>query len=203
LCIATFEDLSTQKLAENAFRRIAYEDPLTGLANRRVLQENWDAEMAKKADRRSPVMAALLMIDLDNFKPVNDYFGHAAGDEILKKVAIRLRQSVRHDDTVVRMGGDEFVILLTDLEDQSVAEKICQRISDAFIAPFMVHGQTIKVGATVGASLYPHHADDLDMLLHAADQALYRMKRNDKDNWAWFDHSLEVANDPQRLASVM
>ena len=74
---------------------------------------------------------------------------------------------------------------------------------DAFIAPFMVHGQTIKVGATVGASLYPHHADDLDMLLHAADQALYRMKRNDKDSWAWFDHTLEVANDPQRLASVM
>ncbi len=203
LCIATFEDLSSQKLAENALRRIACEDPLTGLANRRVLQEKWDAEMAKKQTRRSPVMAALLMIDLDNFKPVNDYFGHAAGDEILRKVAIRLRQSVRHDDTVVRMGGDEFVILLTDLEDQSVAEKICQRISDAFIAPFMVHGQTIKVGATVGASLYPHHADDLDMLLHAADQALYRMKRNDKDSWAWFDHTLEVANDPQRLASVM
>lgn len=203
LCIATFEDLSSQKLAENALRRIAYEDPLTGLANRRVLQEKWDAEVAKKDTRRSPVMAALLMIDLDNFKPVNDYFGHAAGDEILKKVATRLRQSVRYDDTVVRMGGDEFVILLTDLEDQTAAEKICQRISDAFTAPFMVHGQTIKVGATVGASLYPHHADDLDMLLHAADQALYRMKRNDKDNWAWFDRSLEVANDPQLVASVM
>ncbi|KAA3511461.1 diguanylate cyclase domain-containing protein [Agrobacterium rosae] len=203
LGIATFEDLSSQKLAETTLRRIAYEDPLTGLANRRVLQERWDAEMAKSAMDRSRTMVALLMIDLDNFKPINDYFGHAAGDEILKKVATRLRQSVRHDDTVVRMGGDEFVILLTDLEDQAVAEKICQRIAEAFATPFTIQNQTIKVGATVGASLYPHHAGDLEALLHAADQALYRMKRSDKENWAWFDRSLEAANEPQLLSGAV
>lgn len=202
LGIATFENLSDQKLAESALRRIAYEDPLTTLGNRRMLQERWNAET--RLDDVSPKRQtkALLMIDLDNFKPINDFHGHAAGDEILRSVAKRLRQSVRYDDTVVRMGGDEFAILLTDLEDQADAEKICQRIADAFLEPFVVQGQTVSVGATVGASLYPHHGSDLGTLLHAADQALYRMKRNDEHSWAWFDHSFEKSGVSRSLASA-
>jgi diguanylate cyclase (GGDEF)-like protein/PAS domain S-box-containing protein len=199
VAIATFEDISSQKLAENSLRRIAFEDPLTGLGNRRALLERWTAETQGKPSRGQTMMA-LMMIDLDNFKPVNDDFGHSAGDEILKLVATRLRQSVRHHDTVVRMGGDEFVILLPGLEDRAAAEKLCQRISDAFAKPFVVHGESINVGATVGASLYPHHATDLDSLLRAADHALYRMKGTAKNNWDWFDRSFEQQALPSDIA---
>lgn len=201
LWIATFEDLSAQKLAETALKRIAYEDPLTGLGNRRALKERWDDEMAVEGLPARQNMIAILMVDLDNFKPINDYFGHAAGDEILRTVGVRLRQSVRQNDTVVRMGGDEFAILLTHLENQDAAEKICQRISDAFTKPFIIQGEEVDVRATVGASLYPHHAGDLEALLHAADQALYRMKRNNTQSWDWFNRSFEAANAGQRLAS--
>ena len=202
LGIVTFEDMSDRKMAENALRRIAYEDALTGLGNRRMLQERWNAEMDVRAASPQHSSIAMLMIDLDDFKPINDYFGHAAGDEILRMVATRLRQSVRYDDTLVRMGGDEFVILLTDLDDQSAAEKICQRIADAFAEPFVVQGQKVTVGATLGASLYPHHGGDLGTLLHAADQALYRMKRSDARSWAWFDRSFESPSEPMLLANV-
>lgn len=200
LAIATFEDLSDRKMAENALRRIAYEDALTGLGNRRMLEERWNAEMELRETSPQSTAIALLMIDLDDFKPINDYYGHAAGDEILKKVAKRLGQSVRYKDTIVRMGGDEFVILLTDLVDQASAEKICQRISEAFVEPFAIQGETVNVGATVGASLYPEHGSDLGKLLHAADQALYRMKRNHVGRWAWFDRSFESANGSMLLA---
>lgn len=199
IAIATFEDISSQKLAEDSLRRIAYEDPLTGLGNRRALLKRWNAETEDKTPPRQPMMA-LLMIDLDNFKPINDEYGHSTGDDILKMVATRLRQSVRHNDTVVRIGGDEFVILLSGLEDQHSAEKLCQRISDAFIKPFVVRGESIDVRATVGASLYPHHAPDLDTLLRAADQALYRMKGNNKNSWDWFDRSFEQHAAPMRTA---
>lgn len=201
LWIATFEDLSVQKLAENALKRIAYEDPLTGLGNRRVLQERWNDEMAPRDQPARQNLIAILMVDLDNFKPINDYFGHAAGDDVLKMVAIRLRQSVRQNDTVVRMGGDEFAILLTHLESQDAAERICQRISDAFAKPFVIQGEEVDVGATVGASLYPHHAGDLETLLSAADQALYRMKRNNKHSWDWFNRSFEPAQTTQLITT--
>lgn len=202
LSIATFEDMSDRKMTENALRLIAYEDALTGLGNRRMLEERWNAEMASRIASAQQGMIALLMIDLDDFKPINDYFGHAAGDEILKMVAKRLRQSVRYGDTIVRMGGDEFTILLTDLDDQAAAEKICQRIADAFAERFVVQGRRVNVGATVGASLYPYHGGDLRTLLHAADQALYGMKRSSARGWAWFDRSFDTAVEPMVLANV-
>ncbi|XUY29557.1 diguanylate cyclase domain-containing protein [Agrobacterium sp. rho-8.1] len=200
LAIAVFEDISAQKLTENVLKRIANEDPLTGLGNRRVLKEKWLELIANKdASRRQP-KTALLMVDLDNFKPINDYYGHEAGDDILKMVAKRLRQSVRHNDTIVRMGGDEFVILLPGLRDQVVAERVCQRIATAFQKPFCVRGENVEVGATIGASLYPDHADNLDELLHAADQALYRMKRSQKNSWDWFDPSVRQTVAEQHAA---
>ncbi|MCL6653065.1 hypothetical protein A6R70_12270 [Agrobacterium rubi] len=190
LAIAIFEDISAQKLSENVLKRIAYEDPLTGLGNRRALKDKWGELMSGKGSSRQQPMMALLMVDLDNFKPINDYYGHEAGDDILKMVAARLRQSVRHNDMIVRMGGDEFVILLPGLRDQGVAERICQRIAGAFRKPFCVREASVEVGATIGASLYPHHAGNLEELLHAADQALYRMKRSKKNSWDWFDPSV-------------
>lgn len=203
LVITMFEDLTNHKLAEHALRRIAYEDALTGLGNRRMLEERWNAELSQRATFTSSKLIAVLMIDLDKFKPINDCFGHAAGDEVLKSAANRLRQSVRSDDTVVRMGGDEFVILLTDLASQADAEKICRRITEAFDEPFVVAGRNVCVGATVGASLYLHHGNDIETLLSAADQALYRMKREGRHNWAWFDQSFKPANEQLSFAPAV
>lgn len=201
LGIAMFEDLTNHKLAEHTLRRIAYEDALTGLGNRRMLIERWNAELLQRVTFSSRKLIAVLMVDLDNFKPINDYFGHAAGDEVLKSAANRLRQSVRSDDTVVRMGGDEFVILLTDLDDRIDAEKICQRITSAFDEKFIISGRAVSVGATVGASLYLHHGDDIETLLGAADQALYHMKREGRRNWAWYEQSFKAANEKLLFAS--
>lgn len=203
LVITIFEDLTNHKLAEHVLRRIAFEDALTGLGNRRMLEERWNTEIAQRATFTSQKLIAVLMIDLDKFKPINDYFGHAAGDEVLKSAAYRLRHSVRSDDTVVRMGGDEFAILLTDLDCQVDADKICQRVTDAFDEPFLVNGKKVMVGATVGASLYLRHGNDIETLLSAADQALYRMKREGRHNWAWFDQSFKPANEQLSFAPAV
>lgn len=203
LVIMIFEDLTNHKLAEHALRRIAYEDALTGLGNRRMLEERWNTEIAQRATFTSQKLIAVLMIDLDKFKQINDCFGHAAGDDVLKSAANRLRQSVRSDDTIVRMGGDEFAILLTDLDCQADADKICQRITDAFDEPFLVNTKKLAVGATVGASLYLHHGNDIETLLSAADQALYRMKREGRHNWAWFDQSFKPANEQLTFAPAV
>ncbi len=183
--IATFEDISAQKLAEDAMRRIALEDPLTKLANRRALQELWQAETVN-VDSIDGRMVALLLIDLDDFKPVNDRLGHEIGDEVLKMAAVRLRATVRSSDLVSRLGGDEFVALLLNLKDVKPAEMICQRVAEGFRQPFVIHGQPIALGASVGACLYPQQAGNLTELLRHADEALYRVKRGGKGGWQWF-----------------
>lgn len=180
--IATFEDITDRKRAEDALRVIAFEDPLTGLANRRALQDRW----AQEASRAEPVEAAILVLDLDGFKDVNDRLGHDAGDEVLMGVADRLRRSVRQDDLVCRIGGDEFVVLLPDVRFPAQVEGICGRIDAALRAPFQVGRQRVQLGASTGASLYPQDGQDLRALIKAADDALYRVKAARKGGWAWF-----------------
>lgn len=182
--IATFEDISDRKLAEDALRRIAIEDPLTGLPNRRVLLDTWLREMA--ADDVSGGMAAILAIDLDGFKLINDSLGHDAGDEALVVVAKRLRESVRASDLVCRSGGDEFVILMPRLRVPDQFEQICWRIVTALALPFDVAGQQVSVGASIGASLFPQDGKQLTELVKYADQALYRLTASEKGGWAWF-----------------
>jgi diguanylate cyclase len=182
--ITTFEDITARKLAENTLRRIAFEDPLTGLPNRRALEARWRAEMMERPDC-VPSMLVLLLVDLDGFKRVNDDMGHDVGDEALMAVSDRLRNCVRAGDSVYRMGGDEFVILLPACSAE-LAEQICHRIERSFEKTFTLEDQHVTLGTSVGASLYPRHAVDLRGLLKHADEALYRIKKSGKGGWAWF-----------------
>ena len=183
IAIATFADITHRKAAEEALRRIALEDPLTGLANRRVLQDRWQ-EMTQSSGSR--INAALLLIDLDGFKALNDSFGHDAGDEALVIVSDRLRDCVRAGDLVCRMGGDEFAILLPPAVSRERVEALCETICDRLSQPFTLAGETASVGVSIGASLFPEDGASLHDILKRADEALYRLKHGEKGGWQWF-----------------
>jgi len=157
---------------------LALTDPLTGLANRRLLVDRLSMGMVQA--RRERYQMALLYLDLDGFKDVNNTMGHAAGDELLKMVAVRLQSTVREQDTVARLGGDEFVIVLGQAgadEAAQVAEKVIESVS----RPFAIEGQPARVTVSVGIGLYPEHGDDAEALMKNADLALYEAKRSGKN----------------------
>ncbi|MCG6207472.1 sensor domain-containing diguanylate cyclase [Rhodopseudomonas sp. HC1] len=196
--IATFEDISARKAAEDALHRISFQDPLTGVGNRRALQARWVEETSTSAnDNACPV--AVLLIDLDDFKPVNDALGHDVGDALLTALADRLRACTRGSDLLFRIGGDEFVILLPGLGHRGQVGTLCRRIIRVLAEPFLVEGQSVAVGATIGASLWPQHGADLREVLRQADEALYRAKRRQKGGWEWFEApSTKALRTPRR-----
>lgn len=186
IAIALFEDISQQRSTETLLRRVALEDALTGLANRRALEQHW-AQVSADA---GTTLTALLLIDLDGFKEVNDTLGHDAGDETLKIVAKRLLDSVRGGDLVCRMGGDEFVVLLAGLKLPDQVEQVCWRIQTELSRPMNLMGRPATVGASIGASLAPQDGSDLRSLLKCADEALYRRKVAHQGGWEWFKKPL-------------
>ncbi|PZU68670.1 sensor domain-containing diguanylate cyclase [Sphingobium sp.] len=195
--IATFEDVSARKQAEDAVHRIAFEDPLTGVGNRRALQARWlDATCSEEGIEGQQI--AILLIDLDDFKPVNDSMGHEAGDAVLEQVAVRLRECVRGSDLVFRIGGDEFVILLPDFHAHHEVEALCRRIGQSFDQPFTGNDKPAYIGASIGASLWPEDGKDLRKLLRHADEALYRLKKHGKGGWQWFSTPAQHENEAQQ-----
>ncbi len=182
--IATFEDISERKRAELALHRLAFEDALTGLPNRRLLQNRW-SDRVETADGSHGV-SALLLVDLDWFKAVNDRYGHDAGDAVLIEVANRLRDCVRKEDLVCRLGGDEFVVLCHDIASYDQIAKLCWRIENSLSKPIEAAHRTVSVGASIGACLFPQDGDELPELLKRADEALYRVKLEGKGGWQWF-----------------
>jgi diguanylate cyclase (GGDEF)-like protein/PAS domain S-box-containing protein len=179
--IAIFSDITRRKEAEAQIRHMALHDNLTGLANRVLFRDRLEQAIAQA--RRDRTLVALLFIDLDDFKPVNDRLGHGAGDRALQEVANRLRVVVRRVDTVARMGGDEFVILLQGLEEEAMAYRVAEKVIHSLEEPVTLDGQHCVVGASVGISLYPNHGQDHDSLMHAADQALYQAKAQGKNRY--------------------
>ncbi len=155
----------------------ALHDLLTGLGNRALLQQT-GREAVSRAQRPSAPAAALLLLDLDGFKTVNDTLGHAAGDRLLVQVAAALRGAVRADDVVVRLGGDEFAVLLREVPDAAAAARAAQHVSALLHQPFAVDRVTLEVGVSVGVALAPEHGTDLDALLRRADVAMYQAKRD-------------------------
>lgn len=156
-----------------ALQHLALHDPLTGLPNRVLVYDR--INQAVLAAKRNQTPFAILVVDLDGFKSVNDNFGHSAGDRVLQQISARLVDAVRSSDTVGRWGGDEFVVVYAGV-DQAAARIMAARLVKAIKAPLDIEGQSVTVGATVGVATYPAAGDDVHSLLEAADRGMYRVK---------------------------
>jgi diguanylate cyclase (GGDEF)-like protein/PAS domain S-box-containing protein len=175
---AVFYDVSERKKMEAQLENLAHYDSLTGLPNRMLLHDRLEQAIATAERQRQHF--ALLFIDLDGFKPVNDAHGHAVGDEVLKVVGQRLSMVIRGMDTAARLGGDEFVVILTDIRNRENAERVAEKIIGELSEPYQVAGKTLSISASIGASLYPSDQKVAMDLLRTADEAMYQAKRDGK-----------------------
>ncbi|SEI93205.1 PAS domain S-box-containing protein/diguanylate cyclase (GGDEF) domain-containing protein [Allopseudospirillum japonicum] len=176
-CVMT--DITEQKREMDAIRHRALHDALTGLANRHHFEQ--EGAQALQTALQDSLYICVLFIDLDGFKPINDTYGHLIGDELLKVVAQRLQASVKEQDLVARIGGDEFLVLLTQLHDKPSALKIAQRIQEILLRPVTLDTQIqVHVGASIGMAYAPEHAQEIGLLVECADQAMYQGKHTGK-----------------------
>jgi len=174
--IAMLKDVTERKQAEAALAHQALHDSLTGLPNRNLLHDR--LEQAILTGRREDRRLALLLIDLDRFKEVNDTFGHHYGDLLLKQVGPRLRGALRESDTVARLGGDEFAVLLPTCTDVEAAQLAATKLLEALQEPFVVEGQSLSISGSMGIVLYPDHGEDVQTVMRRADVAMYAAKRD-------------------------
>jgi len=176
-CFAVVTDITEYKLTEERIQQVAHHDSLTGLPNRLLFNDR--LQQAISLARRDTRQFALLYLDLDRFKPVNDTLGHTAGDELLQAVASRIRCEVRESDTVARIGGDEFTVILSNVAGREEAEIVARKIIAAVAAPFLIGSQqqSVEIGTSIGISIYPTDGQDADALVNAADAAMYGAKQ--------------------------
>ncbi|HIJ39254.1 MAG TPA: diguanylate cyclase, partial [Rhodospirillaceae bacterium] len=167
-------DISERKAAEQRVFRMAHHDALTELPNRNLFGDRV-VEAFKRAKRHTEKLA-LLFVDLDKFKPINDTYGHAVGDEVLKAAANRLRFGVRATDTVARVGGDEFMVLLEELADAEEAEEIRQKLQTELCQPMRLSHHKVAIGASIGIAVYPDNGSEIAELMDYADQDMYARK---------------------------
>lgn len=185
-------DITSRKKAEDRINRMAQRDPLTRLPNRYLLGDR--LEEALKRARRHKQNIYLMFIDLDGFKSINDELGHAAGDEALMIVADRMSLCLRHSDTLARVGGDEFVVVLEEIERLSDSEGLARKIIDKLGEPMDIGGHPVTIGASIGISIFPEHADDMKGLLRCSDKAMYVAKHRHGGN---HPHIYNPATDDQ------
>lgn len=182
--VAVFTDITQIKKSQEEIEFLANHDPLTGLPNRNLLMGRVDHQI--QLARREQAEFAVIVLDLDHFKYINDSLGHNVGDELLDAVAHRLQATVREVDTVARLGGDEFVILLSAPGDASLAHRIAPRLIDTFHHPFKCSGQELHVTPSLGISFWPKDAEDARGLIQNADAAMYRAKRRGRNQYAFY-----------------
>jgi diguanylate cyclase (GGDEF)-like protein/PAS domain S-box-containing protein len=180
--VALFSDVTERKHREETVWKQANFDNLTGLPNRQLLDDRLDRALAQ-ANRRGTLVAALF-IDLDRFKPVNDVYGHSAGDDLLRQVALRLRNCLRDEDTIARVGGDEFVAVLPDVASDELSAHAAEKIIAAISAPYRIGADQVEISCSIGIAIYPRDAASPDSLLEKADDALYRAKKGGRATWA-------------------
>ena len=201
--VGTAQDISERKRSEREIHRLAYFDSLTGLPNRVLFKDRVTQAIAHA--RRYQYNLALLFLDLDRFKATNDTLGHHIGDLLLKHVADRLMDSVRHSDSIgrttendrnhelARLGGDEFTVLLTNLRDVQDAGKVARRILEALARPFLINGHEIFVTVSIGIAIFPTDGDSVDLLLKSSDTAMYHAKEQGRNNFQYYSNAMNAA----------
>jgi diguanylate cyclase (GGDEF)-like protein len=195
--VATHEDITEQRRSEVKIEYMAHHDALTDLANRVLLNERLEQALSRRIQRGE--MLAVHHLDLDQFKAVNDTFGHPAGDKLLKIVADRLRALVRETDTIARMGGDEFVVVQAPIGDPAEATSLAQRIIGAMSEPFDLDGHQAVIGASIGIAVGPSDGLQPDNLLRNADLALYRAKGDGRGTFRFFEAAMDLQMQTRRI----
>jgi diguanylate cyclase (GGDEF)-like protein/PAS domain S-box-containing protein len=186
----TVEDITDRKVAEERVQFLAYYDALTGLPNRILLQDRLTKALASA--RRQKGKVALLFLDLDRFKDINDSLGHSVGDLVLKEVAERLEKWAREQDTVARLGGDEFIIVLTAAKDGADAAVAAERIMNAMTAACVIQGRSLSISCSVGISIFPEHGKDGETLIKNADAAMYSAKESGRNRFRFFTDDMNA-----------
>ena len=194
--VGIWTDITNQKIAEKTIRQLALNDPLTGLGNRNLFHQKLDdgLKLAERADK----MVALMILDLDHFKEINDTYGHPVGDRLLIEVARRLETCVRKVDTVVRLGGDEFAIILVNLDSIDAVNEVSQRIVRRLSRPILIEGTALTTGTSIGMSFYPADGADFESLFRKADLALYQAKGAGGGSFQCYDADLHAQVREQR-----
>lgn len=185
------EDITERRRNQEKIRHLAYFDALTGLPNRRLLQDRLEQAVAQA--RRHDQMAAVMFLDLDHFKQVNDTLGHDAGDELLKAAALRLSGCVRRGDTVARQGGDEFIVVLSEISDSTGAEHVARKIVESLGLPFELAALNLVVDTittSVGIAVFPLHGDNVQDLMKRADLAMYAAKEGGRNGYRLYDPAM-------------
>jgi len=197
--VATHEDITERRRAQMKIEHMARHDALTDLANRVLLRERL-TEALLHVERGQKL--AVLCLDLDQFKSVNDSLGHPVGDELLRTVAGRLRGCVRETDTISRLGGDEFCIVQTDIADAADVERLSRRISEAVRAPYMLHGHSINIDVSIGIALAPTDGTDANDLIKHADMALYGAKGDGRGIFRFFEPTMDARMKARRALEL-
>jgi diguanylate cyclase (GGDEF)-like protein/PAS domain S-box-containing protein len=182
--VAVFSDIENRKLRERRLSYLAFHDELTSLPNRTLFMDRLERAVAMA--RRRGTQLAVLMLDLDGFKDVNDKFGHEAGDLLLKGVAGRLKACLRDADTLSRLGGDEFAVLLPMIDGAASAREVASRLLVLLRRPFLMAGDELSVSASIGVALFPGDGESPEEIMNCADQAMYGVKRAGKGGFAMY-----------------
>jgi diguanylate cyclase (GGDEF)-like protein/PAS domain S-box-containing protein len=190
------QDVSSRIQAEERLQYMATHDGLTGLPNRVLLNDRLEAAIARA--RRTERRVAVMFLDLDHFKDVNDTLGHRVGDELLKDLSRRIRATLRQTDLLVRIAGDEFVVVLEDLEGDEGPERVAQKVLDDVMRPFPLDGHEVHVSASLGFAIFPRDGDDPDTLLKNADAAMYQAKELGRNSFRAFSASLGERREQRR-----
>jgi len=189
LLVVVMRDIRVRKLIEQKIYHLAYHDPLTNMPNRRLFMNRLNEEINLRRDRESKL--ALLYVDLDNFKAINDQWGHDLGDLVLTETARLIRKAIRPSDTAARLGGDEFIVMLKDVQEEYELQTSIERILQQFQKPMSISGQQYELTCSIGVALYPEHGRRAEELITNADEALYSVKGSGKNNYVVFNKKIE------------
>lgn len=185
IILLAIEDITKRREMEQEIKWLAYHDPLTSLPNRMLLTDRLN--MAKILSDRNGMTLAIMMLDIDKFKEINDAFGHHIGDLLLRMVAEKLTGILRKEDTVARFGGDEFVLVLPEQKDVQTTLKVARKIINAFRKAFFLGGHALIITSSIGISIYPDHSENIDTILRNADSAMYRAKQAGRNQYHLYD----------------